>query len=303
MTSRLGHYRIKCVDDFKNAEDGSVNLESYARGFRDDLRIQDLQSELQALIQGGLRPESMEEMSRLSRKLHHEIERAAFPGRYVRFGVNIFGSARLQKGDAEFQEVVEISERIISKYRADINTGGGPGVMEAANLGLVRGAKLREASSLPNGVRNYGLTIKLPFEEFPNEHLNVHVSHSNFGSRLSDFADRGHAAVSWTGGAGTDLENAFIYQLRQVRHLEPEFPIIFRRSSWEAIQKAKLDTMYHDRLARGQKPLISPEDLNLVQLVERPEDVMEIISRRYEQWERDVWNKLDATSQEAILQD
>jgi predicted Rossmann-fold nucleotide-binding protein len=301
MNAILPHFRAKCVDDFAKAPEGSINITDYATEFQDAKRIAELRMEIGKLLEEAVSPQNAERLSVCVRKLNHESSRAAFPFRYTRFGVAMFGSARLEEGDPGFDEVRKITNDVTYESRVDIATGGGPGIMEAANLGLKDAAGRRKAEGKVNGARNYGLLVKLPFEENPNSHLDEHDPYSTFGPRLDGFADRIQASYSCEGGGGTDLENAFVYQLRQVRHLERDFPIILKRSMWGRIQEAKMNAMYHDRKDRGLKQLISPDDLELVTLVDHPDEVSRIILDHYEKWKCGVWNKLDAQSQELIL--
>lgn len=295
----IPHYRAECVADFKLAKKGTVNLREYTESFRNAEKIKNLQKKLKEALTRGFSLESVENIATISRQLEDEISRALFPYRYVRYGTSIFGSARLEKGDPEFKEVTKITKGIVEESRVDIITGGGPGLMEAANLGLKKGADSRKKKQKRNGAKNNGILVKLPFEENPNSHLDATSSHSTFGTRLNEFADRSNSTISWDGGGGTDLENAYIYQLKQIGHVESDFPIILKRNVWEAIQEAKMNSMYHKRIKR---PLISSQDLNLIVFVDHPDDAIQEVLDHYEQWKKQVWSKLDQESREAILQ-
>jgi predicted Rossmann-fold nucleotide-binding protein len=302
MTEKIPHYRAKCVADFTLAPDGSINLEEYANNFRDQPRIEELQDSLKDLLEKGMSLQGAENIAEISRKLDHEISRALFPYRYVRYGTSIFGSARLQPGSSEFKEVTDISRGIVSESRVDIITGGGPGVMEAANLGLKEADETHKKKKKKNGAKNNGILIKLPSEENPNGHLDIHSSHFTFGTRLNEFADKSNSTISWDGGGGTDLENAYVFQLKQVGHVESDFPIVLKRAIWEAIQEAKMRVMYHARVAEEKTPLVSPKDLSLITFADHPDDAVQAVLDHYDKWKKGVWNKLDGKSQEALIE-
>lgn len=303
MANKIAHYRPKCVEDFKNATDGSINLVEYAEKFADSKKINTLKSNLAELLTSEkFCPEVLEQTSLISRKINHEIERAAFPWRYVNYETGIFGSARLAPDSPEFKEVTQISEGLVNESRIGIITGGGPGIMEAANLGQKNGTKKRQANGKKASTKNRGLLIKLPFEESANDHLDIHDPHSTFGTRLNSFYDLMNSGISWDGGGGTDLENDYGYQLKQVGHLESNFPLILKRSAWEDVQQVKMDKMYYDRRKNGVKELISPEDLKQFTFVDNPDEAIQVVLDHYKNWVKGVFNKLDLESQKMVLQ-
>ena len=130
------------------------------------------------------------------------------------YRVSVFGSARIDEHSPMFKEVYELAYQL-SKMGADIVTGGGPGLMQAAN----KGAKDSQAS-----VRSIGLSVDLPFEN-SNNHLDVKRQHRRFSSRLEEFMRISHAVVVTAGGVGTMLELFYTWQLIQVSHIKPR-PII-----------------------------------------------------------------------------
>lgn len=300
MGKVIPHYRVECVNDFQHAQDGSINLQEYSENFQHAKKIKELQKELSQALQIGISLESTEKIACISRLLEHEVSRALFPYRYTRYGASIFGSARLQKGDLEFKEVTNISRGIVEASRVDIITGGGPGIMEAANLGLKQ-AKTPKTKRKGNISKNNGILVNLPFEKYSNNHIDIESSHSTFGTRLNEFADKSNSTISWDGGGGTDLENAYVFQLKQVKHLEEDFPIILKQEIWKKIQEAKMNAMYHERLAEQKQPLVSPQDLNLITFVNHPDDAIQEVLDHYKVWKKKVWNKLDDASQEIIL--
>ncbi len=301
MSMRIPHYRQECVANFMLAQPGSINLRQYALEFSDQEQIRQLEERFQKALNKGISFERSEEVADISRQREHEISRALFPYRYVRYGTSIFGSARLAKDDDEFQQVKQISRGLVSESWIDIMTGGGPGIMEAANEGLKEGARKRNAKGKTSRARNTGLLVNLPFEEQPNAHLDIHATHATFGTRLNEFADRSNSSITWDGGGGSDLENAFLFQLKQVGHLEADFPMILRASAWEQIHDQKMRAMYHQRITDRRKTLVSPKDSELVTFVEHPDDAIQLVLDHYTGWKRNVWSKLDDESQQLIM--
>ena len=115
------------------------------------------------------------------------------------YRVCIFGSARIGEGSSVYRQV-EALAAALAKEGVDIVTGGGPGLMEAANKGAKAGAS---ATGL---ARSFGLPIDLPFETDANSHLDVKSQHRRFSSRLDEFMRLSHAVVVVPGGIGTLLE-------------------------------------------------------------------------------------------------
>lgn len=131
------------------------------------------------------------------------------------FRVSIFGSARIQTDSELFQQVYDLAYQLATRG-VDIVTGGGPGLMQAANMGAKEGGKES---------RSIGLPITLPFEADTNSHLDVKRHHRRFSSRLDEFMRISHAVVVTPGGIGTLLELLYTWQLIQVEHIKPR-PIL-----------------------------------------------------------------------------
>jgi uncharacterized protein (TIGR00730 family) len=127
------------------------------------------------------------------------------------YRVTIFGSARIDSKSPYYEEVENLAEGLAMKG-VDIVTGGGPGLMEAANRGAQKGSK---------GARSIGLPIQLPFEPDSNSHIDVKSEHKRFSSRLDEFLRISHAVVVTQGGIGTLLELFYTWQLMQVNHIKP----------------------------------------------------------------------------------
>lgn len=176
--------------------------------------------------------------------------------RYYR--VSIFGSARLKPDTDLYGEVYQLAYDLAVRG-VDIVTGGGPGLMDAANKGAKDGGEKS---------RSIGLPIDLPFEADANAHLDVKRQHKRFSSRLDEFMRISHAVVVTPGGIGTLLELFYTWQLIQVEHIKPR-PILLvgGRGMWselmEWIQKWPLDM-----------DLMSDQDIDNITICEKPADVI-----------------------------
>ena len=140
------------------------------------------------------------------------------------YRVSIFGSARIKEDSEEYRGVYNLA-KMLAASGVDIVTGGGPGLMEAANAGA------KEGSSQS---RSFGLHIELPFEADTNSHLDVKYHHRRFSSRLDEFMRISHAVVVTPGGIGTLLELFYTWQLMQVDHIATR-PLILMGDMWKGL--------------------------------------------------------------------
>jgi uncharacterized protein (TIGR00730 family) len=178
------------------------------------------------------------------------------------FRVCIFGSARIRPEDPTYQMVYRLAKSL-GELGVDIVTGGGPGLMEAANRG-VQAAKNPRATS-------YGLPIKLPrSDETPNKHLDIKSEHEHFSFRLDEFMRLTHAVIVAPGGIGTVLELMYVWQLLQVGMIEPRPVILLGRRFWAGL----IAWMRNQPLGKG---FISRHDLDHIHLVDSPKEVVKII--------------------------
>jgi len=184
------------------------------------------------------------------------------------YRVCIFGSARMKPENKAYQEAFELA-RILSWEGIDILTGGGPGLMEAANRGAKLGREEKSSKSL-----SFGISIQLDTEPEPNKHIDINRHHHKFSSRLDDFMRLSHAVICTPGGVGTLLELFFSWQLVQRKHMS-ERPIVLLESEfWTGL----IDWMKEIPLARG---LMDAPDLDYIYIVDEPEEVAEIISEHH----------------------
>ncbi len=174
------------------------------------------------------------------------------------FRVSIFGSARLKPDTPLYQEVHDLALQLAMRG-VDIVTGGGPGLMDAANKGAKSGGEKS---------RSFGLAMDLPFEEEPNRHLDVKRQHRRFSSRLDEFMRISHAVVVTPGGVGTILEFFYTWQLIQVGHIHPR-PILLLGG--DKMWPEFMEWINKWPLAMN---LVSEHDLSQVKLCGTIEDVL-----------------------------
>jgi uncharacterized protein (TIGR00730 family) len=173
--------------------------------------------------------------------------------------VTIFGSARTQPGDLH-HGMAEAIAASLARERFAVITGGGPGIMEAAN----KGASQAEGISV-------GLNIVLPKEQKPNPHSNVAIHFHYFFIRKVALVKYSVAFVFMPGGYGTIDELFEIATLIQT-HRIPRFPLILvGRDYWKGL----LDWLRSTLEAQG---MISAGDLDLLKLADSPEEVLRIIT-------------------------
>ena len=178
------------------------------------------------------------------------------------YRVCIFGSARIRPQDPMYHEVFSLAQ-MLSQRGIDVVTGGGPGLMEAANRG-VSAAKRRRSQS-------YGLPLDLPtLVEPPNRHLDFKSPHKRFSSRLDEFIRLSHAVVVAPGGIGTLLELMYMWQLVQLRTVESRPFILLKRAYWCGL----LDWMNAQPAAMR---LIDEKDMKSIRVVDTPEEALAII--------------------------
>lgn len=187
------------------------------------------------------------------------------------YRVCIFGSARIKPESKQYTDCFNLA-RYFGWEGIDVLTGGGPGLMEAANKGALLGREEKKSKSL-----SYGLSIQLEFEPEPNRHLDIKRHHHKFSSRLDDFIRLSHSVVCTPGGIGTLLEFFFVWQLIQVKHTTARPIVLMERAFWSGL----VDWLRQVALERG---LISERDFNVIHIVDTPEEVFEIISAHHREF-------------------
>jgi uncharacterized protein (TIGR00730 family) len=173
--------------------------------------------------------------------------------------ISIFGSARTRPDDLQYKKAREIAARFVKEGFAVI-TGGGGGIMEAANKGAAEA-----------GGASVGLNIRLPLEQKPNPFANIQIEFKYFFIRKVMFLKYASAYVAMPGGFGTLDELFEVMTLVQTQRIRP-FPIILVGTGhWGGL----LDWIRDQLLARQ---LVSPKDLDIVQLLDEPEEVFSAVS-------------------------
>ncbi len=176
--------------------------------------------------------------------------------------VTIFGSARVRPGSPYYNKCLKVAEYLARDGFAVIS-GGGPGIMEAANKGAQNA----------NGV-SVGLNIELPMEQTPNLFQDVRVEFRYFFVRKLMFVKYAVGYVIFPGGFGTMDELFEALTLIQTKKIR-SFPVILvGREYWEGMFSWLRQTMLNE----GN---ISPEDLDLMHIVDEPDEVRAIITNRY----------------------
>jgi len=188
----------------------------------------------------------------------------------MHFKVSIFGSARVGNKDSNYKEVYMLA-KLLGENGIDVVTGGGPGLMEAANSGHKIGSKKTKAHSI-------GLGIKLPREQGFNKSLDYKETFMRFTSRLDKFMLLSNAVIVAPGGIGTLLELFYTWQLVQVKHV-CHIPIILLGKQWKPFV----------RWLR-QWPLkyeyFTKEDLDLLYIANNYKEAVEIVEQVYEEFKK-----------------
>jgi len=172
--------------------------------------------------------------------------------------ISVFGSARTSPEDRYYKEAVRLSE-LIAEAGYGVITGGGPGIMEAGNLG----AHGKDGKSV-------GLQILLPFEAKANEYIDKLVTCRYFFTRKVFFLKYSQAFVAFPGGYGTLDELFETLTLVQTGHMRPVPIVLVGKDYWKGMIKWIKKTMLED----GK---ISKEDLDLFKLVDTAEEAMKCL--------------------------
>jgi len=190
------------------------------------------------------------------------------PSRHERYRVAIFGSARAQPGTFVYEEVKRVAQALAS-MRCDIVTGGGPGLMQAAN----EGAHVAGAST------SVGIRVELPFEQEVNPFVEQAFEHETFFTRLHHFVIASDAFVVVPGGIGTLLETLMVWQLLQVRHVD-NVPLILVGKMWRGLVAWARTSMLDPRL-----PLANAEDMQIPQCVDTADQAIAIVRDLHAEWQ------------------
>jgi uncharacterized protein (TIGR00730 family) len=174
--------------------------------------------------------------------------------------VSIFGSARTTPGDPAYKQAVHTAA-LFAKEKFAVITGGGGGIMEAANKGAA------EAGGV-----SVGLNINLPFEQKPNPYANIQLQFHYFFIRKVMFVKYAMAYIIMPGGFGTLDELFEAVTLIQTHRIRPLPVFLMGSDYWGGLVdwiKARL----------LKEKLISPEDIDILQVMDDPEDVVKAVKK------------------------
>jgi uncharacterized protein (TIGR00730 family) len=192
------------------------------------------------------------------------------PSKRERYRVTIFGSARAKPGTFVYNEVRRVAAAL-AEMGCDVITGGGPGLMQAANEGAA-------AVNAPQRNRSVGIRVDLPFEQEANPFVEQAFEHKTFFTRLHHFVLISHAFIVVPGGIGTVLELTMIWQLLQVKHVH-DTPLILVGKMWaDFVDWAKASLLKPDLL------LASPDDLTIPHCVNTADEAIALIREHHGQW-------------------
>ena len=192
------------------------------------------------------------------------------PPKGERYRVTLFGSARIQPDTPLYLGVRHLASEL-TLMGCDITTGGGPGLMQAANEGSV-------AADPEDVTKSIGIRVDLGFEQDTNPFVEQVYLHRTFFSRLHHFVLVSDAFVIMPGGIGTALEALMIWQLLQVRKLK-NTPFIMVGTMWsELVSWARKNTINVD------PPMADPADLTIPQCVDTCDKAIALLRTAHEQW-------------------
>lgn len=174
--------------------------------------------------------------------------------------VTIFGSARTKPGEKYYTQAEELG-RMLAEEGFSVITGGGPGIMEAANKGAFEA-----------GGQTVGLNIVLPFEQKLNPYTTIHINFRYFFVRKVMFVKYAMSYVIFPGGFGTMDELFEALTLIQTKRIK-SFPVILMGGDyWRGL----LDWLKNTMLGQG---MISREDMDLFRVLDEPEEIVDYIKK------------------------
>ncbi len=232
---------------------------------RPELVQQDLGIESTVVMFGSARVSDTEASAQRVKKAEEQL---AQDPENVELQLALAKQKSLANSTCYYQEARKLSRIISERYGNDLQyvvvTGGGPGIMEAAN----RGAHDVQAKSI-------GLSISLPMEEAPNPYITPELSfHFHyFAIRKMHFLIRAKALVAFPGGFGTLDELFEALTLVQTKKINPIPIILFGKQFWQRV--INFDTLV-------EYAFINPEDIGLFQFVETSEEVVKILDHFYQ---------------------
>jgi uncharacterized protein (TIGR00730 family) len=194
------------------------------------------------------------------------------PTKRERYRATIFGSARVPKTHWVYKAVRDLAAEL-TRLDCDIISGGGPGLMQAANEGAHR--------ANPKATRgSVGIRIELPFEQDVNAFVTEAFEHKTFFTRLHHFVLVSDAFIVVPGGIGTVLETMMVWQLLQVNKLH-NTPLILVGKMYE-----ELVEWCRKAMLRTDCPLASPQDMDIPVCVRDGESILKIVRAHHARWKK-----------------
>ena len=190
------------------------------------------------------------------------------PTRRDRYRVTIFGSARAKPGTLGYEETKRVAAAL-SELGCDIITGGGPGLMQAANEG---------AASASGKGHSVGIRVELPFEQDVNAFVTQAFEHRTFFTRLHHFVLASDVFIVAPGGIGTVLETLMVWQLLQVGHLR-DTPLILVGRMWPGLVEWARTAMLS-----VEPPLANPADMSIPQCVTTADEAISLVREHHTKW-------------------
>jgi uncharacterized protein (TIGR00730 family) len=194
------------------------------------------------------------------------------PTTRTKYRVTIFGSARVHPDHWVYQAVRDVAAEL-TRLDCEIVTGGGPGLMRAANEGV----HIARPGSTSGSV---GIRVDLPFEQDVNAFVTEAFEHGTFFTRLHHFVLLSDAFVVVPGGIGTVLETMMIWQLLQVRKLH-DTPLILAGKMY-----AELVDWCSRHMLHPDVPLANPEDMKIPVCVDDGPSILRIVREHHGTWKR-----------------
>ena len=190
------------------------------------------------------------------------------PTRRDRYRVTIFGSARAKPGTLGYEETKRVAAAL-SELGCDIITGGGPGLMQAANEG---------AASASGKGHSVGIRVELPFEQDVNAFVTQAFEHRTFFTRLHHFVLASDVFIVAPGGIGTVLETLMVWQLLQVGHLR-DTPLILVGRMWPGLVEWARTAMLS-----VEPQLANPADMSIPQCVATADEAISLVREHHTKW-------------------
>jgi uncharacterized protein (TIGR00730 family) len=189
------------------------------------------------------------------------------PTRRERYRVTIFGSARVRAGSFGYEETKRAATALAG-MDCDIITGGGPGLMQAAN----------EGAAASGHAQSIGIRVDLPFEQDVNAFVTEAFEHRTFFTRLHQFVLTSDAFLVAPGGIGTVLETLMIWQLLQVKHLQ-ETPLILVGHMWPGLVEWARQSMLSQ-----DPPMANIEDFTIPRCVANADEAIALLRDSHAAW-------------------